>query len=129
MTTLEDFLNMPNVADEVEEIYVNKRLGKFKVKPMTIDKHKEFQDRCRGKFNKDGVSFDQAKFNLLIIENQVIEPNFSNAEFLSKVGFTNPRDFIKAKFLPGEVLEIAQKVCQISGFETDINKDIEEAKN
>ena len=129
MTALEDFLNMPNVADEVEEIYVNKRLGKFKVKPMTIDKHKEFQDRCKGRINKDGVSFDQAKFNLLIIENQVIEPNFSNAEFLSKAGFTNPREFIKAKFKPGEVLEIAQKVCQISGFETDINEDIEEAKN
>ena len=129
MTTLEDFLNMPNVADEVKEIYVNKRLGTFKVKPMTIDRHKEFQDRCRGKFNKDGVSFDQAKFNLLIIENQVIEPNFSSADFLARAGFSNPRDFIKAKFYPGDVLEIAQKVCEISGFETDINEDVEEAKN
>ena len=129
MSRLEDFLSLPNVADEVKEIYVGKRLGIFKVKPMTIDQHKEYQDRCRGNLNKNGVRFDQSKFNMLIVENQVIDPNFRDAEFLSKTGFSNPRDFIKAKFYPGEVLEIAQKVCEISGFEINTNEDIEEAKN
>lgn len=130
MSRLEDFLNLPNVADEVQEIFVSQRLGKFKVKPMTIEKHREFQERCRMRVGKKGeIKFDSGKFNMLIVINQVIDPDFSNAEFLNKVGFKNPIDFINAKFLPGEVAEIAEKVIELSGFETDPEDDIEEAKN
>lgn len=129
MSRLEDFLSLPNVADEVAEVYVSKRLGTFKVKPMTIDQHKEYQDRCKGNFTKNGMKFDNTKFNLLIVENQVIDPNFKDADFLNRANFSNPRDFIKAKLKPGEVLEIAQKICEISGFEVDPNEEIEKAKN
>lgn len=130
MSRLEDFLNLPNVADITEEIFVSQRLGTFKVKPMTAEKHKEFQERCRMRIGKKGeIKFDSTKFNILIVINQVIDPNLSNAEFLGKAGFSNPADFINAKFLPGEIAEIAEKVCEISGFNRDLEEDIEEAKN
>lgn len=129
MSRLEDFLALPNVIDVVEEIYINKRLGTFKVKPMTNAQYNEYLSRCRGKFTKEGVNFDNGKYNVLVVSNHVIDPDFSNAEFLSKTGFTNARDFINAKLKAGEIQDIAEKIAEISGIGGDINEAIEEAKN
>ena len=129
MSRLEEFLALPNVNDVVEEIYVNKRLGTFKVKPMTNQQYNEYLSRCRGKITKDGVNFDNGKYNLLIISNHVIDPNFADAEFLQRAGFTNPRDFINAKFKAGEIQDIAEKIAQISGIGGDLSEKVEEAKN
>ena len=129
MSRLEEFLALPNVNDVVEEIYVNKRLGTFKVKPMTNQQYNEYLSRCRGKFTKEGVNFDNGKYNLLIVSNHVIDPNFADAEFLQRAGFTNPRDFINAKFKAGEIQDIAEKIAEISGIGGDLSEKVEEAKN
>ena len=126
---LNDFLALPNVQDITEEVFLNKRLGKFVIKPMGVRQHKSYQNRCRGKANRDGVSFDSTKFNMLIVTNQVVSPDFSKADFLTKAGFNTAEDFIEAKLLPGEVAELASKICEISGFNLDINEDIDNAKN
>lgn len=128
--TLEDFLNLPDVDNITEEIFVSKRLPKFKVKAMTADEHASYMKRARGgKINKDGVDFDSSKFNLLIVAGQTIYPDFSNAELLKKANCATATDFIKKKLLAGEIAEIANKVCEISGFDNDMNEDVEEAKN
>lgn len=129
MSRLEEFLALPNVTDVVEEIYVNKRLGTFKVKPMTNAQYNEYLARCRGKYTREGVNFDNGKYNLLIVSNHVVDPDFSNADFLAKAGFSNPRDFINAKFKAGEIQDIAEKIAEISGIGGDIEEKIEEAKN
>ena len=117
MNKLEDFLSLPDVDTIEEEVFVSERLGKFKVKAMSADEHAEYQARCKGKINKKGMDFDTSKFQLLICAGQTLEPNFNNAEFLKK------------KLKAGEIAELSQKICRISGFETDINEDIQEAKN
>lgn len=129
MNSLEDFLALPDVNNIVEEVLVSKRLGKFKVKAMTADEHGEYMNRSRGKVNKKGVDFDSAKFNLLICAGQTISPDFTNAELLQKSGCATPSELIKKKLLAGEIAELANKICEISGFDSDINEDIEEAKN
>lgn len=129
MTLLEDFINLPDVGSEVVEIDGGKRLGKLKVKPMNIEKYNEFQNRCRGKMTKNGVSFDTTKFNTLVVANQVVEPDLSDASFLQRVGCSTPVEFINRKLYPGELIDIADAIITLSGFETDINKDIDEAKN
>ena len=106
-----------------------KRLGTLKVRPMNIEKYNEFQNRCRGKMTKNGVSFDTTKFNTLVVANQVVEPDFSSVSFLQRVGCSTPVEFINRKLLPGELVDIADAIISLSGFETDINKDIDEAKN
>lgn len=127
--SLEDFLALPNVDDIEEEIFVSQRVGKFKVKAMTADEFSDYQKRCRGKVNKNGVDFDGAKFNLLIVAGQTVVPNFNNAELLKKAGCTSATELIKKKLLAGEISEIARQISAISGFEGDINEDVEEAKN
>ena len=49
MNDLERFLTLPDVSGIEEEVFVSKRLGKFKVKPMTSDEFGEYQKRSRGK--------------------------------------------------------------------------------
>lgn len=129
MNELELFLKLPDVDNIIEEVYVSKRLGKFKVKAMSSDEFSNYQKRARGKFKKDGIDFDSAKFNLLIVAGQTIYPDFNNAELLQKANCATGADFIKKKLLPGEIAELATKIQEISGFDTDINEDIEEAKN
>ena len=129
MNDLEKFLNLPDVTDIEEDVYVSKRLGTFKVRAMTAEEHGEYTKRSQGKMNKNGMNFDTSKFNLLIVAGQTVEPNFNNAELLKKSNCTTATDFIKRKLKAGEIAELAGKICEISGFDTDINEDVEEAKN
>jgi hypothetical protein len=127
--SLEEFLSLPDVDSIEEEVFVSKRLGTFKVKAMTADEHGEYQRRAKGKFNKDGIEFDSAKFYIMIVAGQTIEPDFRNAELLKKAGCSTANEFIKKKLLPGEIAELATQIIKISGFDNDINEDINEAKN
>lgn len=129
MNELEQFLNLPDVDNIEEEVFVSPRLGKFKVKAMTADMHGEYMKRSRGKLDKKGVDFDSAKFNLFVVAGQTIYPNFANAELLKKSGCATAIDFIKRKLKAGEIAELAEQICKISGFNSDINEDVEDAKN
>lgn len=129
MTRLEDFLALPDVANEMAEVTL-KRLGTIKFKPMTNEQYNSYSARCRGKFNKNGVTFDSNKFSMLVICNQCVEPDFSNAAFLQQAGCQTPEDFINKKLLPGEITDIANAISKASGFDIDnIDEKIDEAKN
>ena len=129
MSKLDDFLQLPDVDNIIEEVSVSKRLGKFKVKAMTQDEFTDYQKRCRTKITKKGVDFDNNLFNLLIVSGQTVEPDFRNAEFLKKANCSTAIEFIKKKLLVGEIAKLSEKIQQISGFDIDINEDVEEAKN
>lgn len=127
MTTLEQFLSLPDIANETETIKL-KRLGELVVKPMTHDQFASYQARAKVKSPK-GLDFDSGKLNLLIVAGQTVKPDFSNADFLAKAGCNTASDFIKRKFKAGEITEIANKITEISGFDVDFNEAVEEAKN
>lgn len=129
MNDLEKFLDLPDVSSIEEEVFVSERLGKFKVRAMTADEHSNYQKRCQSKLNKGGVDFDSGKFNMLIVAGQTVSPDFSNAELLAKANCATASDFIKRKLKAGEIAELAEQICKISGFDSDINEDVEEAKN
>ena len=129
MRELEDFLNLPDVNEITEEVFVSQRLGTFKVRAMTAEEHGEYMKRSKGKLDKKGIEFDNAKFNLLVAAGQTVEPNFANADLLKKTNCATAVEFIKRKLKAGEIAELSQQICKISGFDTDINDDIEEAKN
>lgn len=127
MTTLEEFLALPDVANETETVTL-KRLGDFKVKPMTHDQFSQYQMRAKVR-NAKGLEFDTGKLNLLIVAGQTIDPDFSNADFLGKAGCNTASEFIKKKFRAGEIADLAGKITEISGFDVDFNEKVEEAKN
>ncbi|KAK9679534.1 Phage XkdN-like tail assembly chaperone protein, TAC [Popillia japonica] len=129
MSRLDEFLALPDVSEERIDIYVNERLGTFKIKPMSNKDWSGYRKQCMGKIKKGGTDFDSERFNTLIIAEQTVEPNFRDAAFLEKAGCNTAREFIERKFLAGEIADIAEKITKESGFDSDINEDIEEAKN
>lgn len=129
MSRLDNFLNLPDVSGVTTDIYINERLGTFTIKPMTNKEWNRYRKQCTGKIKKDGMDFDSEKFNILIVTEQTVEPNFKDAAFLEKVGCNTARDFVERKFLAGEIADISEKINKESGFDSDINEDIEEGKN
>lgn len=129
MNDLERFLALPDVSEITEKVFVSERLGEFTVRAMTADEHGNYQKRAMGKILKGGADFDSGKFNLLVVAGQTVEPDFSNAELLKKAGCATATEFIKRKLKAGEIAELSNKICEISGFESDENQEVEEAKN
>lgn len=129
MGELDDFLSLPDVSEIEAEVEVSKRLGKFKVKAMSQEEYTGYQNRCRSKIKKGGMDFNLGKFNLLIVIGQTVYPNLKSEDLLRKANCNTAEEFVTKKLLPGEIITLASKIQEISGFDTDINEDVEEAKN
>ena len=96
---------------------------------MNEKEYRTYQNACKSKIKKGGIDFDTPKFNMMIIEGQVIKPNFKNAEFLKKAGCSTATEFIRKKFKAGEIAELGNQIVKVSGFDTSVPEDVEEAKN
>lgn len=127
--SLEDFLTLPDVDNIQEEVFVSTRIGKVTVKAMTADEHSEYMKRAKVKATKGDIQFDSAKFNLMVVAGQTVVPDFNNAELLKKANCSTSTELIKKKLLAGEIATICEQVCRISGFDSDVKDEIEEAKN
>ena len=112
-----------------KDVHINDRIGTFKIKAMTNAQWEDYRARSRGKVSKKGMDFDSAKFNSLIMAAHVVEPNFANAEMLTKANCATASEFISKKILPGEISEIVEQITKLSGFDSDINEEIAEAQD
>lgn len=140
MSVLKDFLleNADVISKEVE-VPVSPRfkdkdgnLLKFKIRPMSGDEFGKYQKQCTtlnvmGK--KKETSFDSGKFNVLCIVNHCLDPNFKEAELLKGLAVQTPEQAVSKVLLAGEIVELGNQISRISGFDTDINEEIENAKN
>lgn len=140
MSALKEFLveNSDIVGKEVE-VPISSRfkdkegnLLKFKIRPMTGDEFGKYQKQCTT-INVNGrkkeTIFDSGKFNLLCIINHCIDPDFKDADFLKQLGVQTPEQAVSKTLLAGEIVELGNQVTKVSGFDTDINEEIEAAKN
>lgn len=129
MSKLDDFLNLSDVSEIKKTIKIN--LGgkelELVIRPITEEEHIDFQRRSNV-FNKNKITFDTGKYSSLILEACIVEPNFQDADFLKKVKCVSASEFINKKFPAGIVSDIAQKIQELSGFES-YNVEIENAKN
>lgn len=129
MSKLDDFLDMPNVSEIRETIKetVNGKEYEFVVRPLLQEEHSEFQKRSNNVKGKN-ITFDLGKYNRLVLDTCIIEPNFADAKFLQKVKCNSASEFLNKKFPAGILADIAEKIQKLSGFEA-IETDIEDAKN
>lgn len=129
MSKLDDFLEMPDVSEIRETIKetVNGKEYEFVVRPLLQEEHSEFQKRSNNVKGKN-ITFDLGKYNRLVLDTCIIEPNFADAKFLQKVKCNSASEFLNKKFPAGILSDIAEKIQKLSGFEA-IETDIEEAKN
>lgn len=129
MSKLDDFLGLTDVSEvrKVIPINVGGTVLEITIKPVSEEEHSEFQKRCQV-FNKNKMTFDTAKYNNLILESCIVEPNFSSEEFLRKAKCQTASEFINKKFPAGVVSDIAVEIQKLSGFDS-YEMEVENAKN
>lgn len=132
MSTLLQFLMENPVDNLTEEVIVSARLAKypFKIRAMTGPEFSEYQ-KMASKVNvkTKKVEFNTKLFNELVVLNHTVEPNFRDADSLKKGGFATPEQFMYKCLLAGEIAELSQQISSLSGFDRDIETDVDEAKN
>ena len=129
MSKLDDFLGLTDVSEVRKTISVNVD-GKdleLVIRPINEDEHTEFQRRSQN-FTKNKIVFDSGKYNNLVLEACIVEPNFSDADFLKKVKCISATEFLNKKFPAGTLQDIAGEIQKLSGFES-YDLEIENAKN
>lgn len=135
MSTLQDFLNANPVDNLTEEVVVSERiksnegnLYKFKIKVMTNATFTDLRKRAT-KTKGRKVEFDANEFNMGIIIEHTLEPDFKNADSLKKLNCSTPGQYVEKVLLPGEIVELAAQIQKLSGFDVEMETLVEEAKN
>lgn len=140
MSKLQDFLvQNKDVTVTPVEVAVSKRFVDengspllFKIRPMTGEEFSEYQRKSTHMSfvgNKRQTSFDSGKFNMLCVINQCMDPCFTDAEFVKMCEVQTPEQAVSKVLLSGEIVELGTQITRISGFDTDIEEKVQEAKN
>ena len=136
MNALQQFLLNSNVKDLKKVINLGGRLEDF---PITIraldgDKYNSFQQMCIENPNSPKKRrFNSKKFNELICVECLVDPSMKDAEFLQAAreqkGIVDATGLLYHCFLAGEISVIAEQALKLSGFDRDVEEEIEEVKN
>jgi hypothetical protein len=136
MSTLQEFLNSHPVDNLTDEVVVSPRFKdkdgnilKFKIKAMT---NKTFDD-LRKRYTRVGkgrkVDFDAQGFNMAVVIEHTLDPDFKDADSIKKLGCTTPEEYLNKVLLSGEIATLVNKIQELSGFDIDMEALVEEAKN
>lgn len=135
MNTLQQFLLNSNVKDLKKVINLGGRLAEY---PITVraldgDKYSTFQQMCIENPNSAKKRrFNAKKFNELICIECLTDPNMKDAEFLQAArekGVVDSTGLLYHCFLAGEIANIAEQVLKLSGFDHDMEEEMDEVKN
>lgn len=132
MNALQQFLTKNSVDNLTSEVCLNGRLKDFtfKVKAMTGNQYNDYQALCIENPNSPKKRrFNTKKFNELIVVNCVIEPNFKDAEWIKELGVVDATAAMYKTLLAGEISQLAEEALKISGFDRDMDEEMEEVKN
>lgn len=133
MGSLSAFLNP--VKTENKEVIISDRFqenGKpvpFVIRPVTQAENEELMKKHR-KVDKQGVEiFNRIQYNQELTAAAVVEPPLNNAELQKCYGVLGASKLLSVMLYAGEYATLLEEIQKLSGFDTDINDDIEEAKN
>ncbi len=127
--SLEEFLlsNPVNLEDEVK---ISDRIPfMFKIRAMDSVTYAELQKKYTKMYRKGKMSFDGSGFNIGMILECCISPNFKSADFVKKSGAITPEDAVRKVLLPGEIVNLAGFIQELSGFDKDTEELKDEVKN
>ncbi|BCJ92591.1 hypothetical protein acsn021_01600 [Anaerocolumna cellulosilytica] len=132
MSSLKAFLNPVQV--ENKEVVVSSRFmedGKvipFTIRPITQKENEQLIKRYTKKDKKGNETFNRTEYVQALTASAVVFPNLHDAKLQEKYGL-GETETLKNMLLVGEYATLAQEVQSLSGLDTNINEDIEEAKN
>lgn len=132
MNTLQQFLLQTNVSDLKKTIDLGGRLEghPITIKALDGDKYNSFQQLCIENPNSAKKRrFNSKKFHELICVECMLDPNLKDPEFIQAAGVPDSTRLLYRCFLSGEIATIAEQVLKLSGFDRDMDEEIEEVKN
>ncbi|MBE6071039.1 MAG: hypothetical protein E7208_03660 [Clostridium butyricum] len=110
-------------TEEKQENYFVKRLqDDIKIKSLDVERIMDITAKGKNMY---------AKAKSIVYEG-IIEPNIKDKTLWKRYGvsISNPQEIVKKLFKYNEILEIADKICILSGAgETDEDEQIEKTKN
>lgn len=103
-----------------EETVLIKRLGiPLTLRALTESEISRIRKNCTKVSKVKGrkeEKLDEDEFNISLIEKATIKPNFANKKLLESKKVSSATQFIKRKFLAGELSQISDKILELSGF-------------
>lgn len=132
MSSLNAFLNPVQV--ENKEVIVSNRFmedGKvipFIIRPITQKENEQLIKKYSKKDKKGQETFNRTEYVQALTASAVVFPDLTDAKLQERYGL-GETEVLKNMLLVGEYATLAQEVQTLSGLDTDINEDIEEAKN
>ena len=140
MSELQAFLNAHPIAGLTDEVAISDRFKgpdgrvlKFKIRVMTNEEFEAYRRQSMtvsaDKKGRRRVDLDSAKFNALVVINHTVDPNFKDAASIQQLGCQTPEEYLNKVLLPGEIVDLANAILRLSGFDENMNVLVEEAKN
>ncbi len=129
MSTLSDFLLAHPVAGMEKEVYLSPRLADhpFRIAAMDGDEVSGYLGICR--LPQAGGGFDTQRFQMMVVVNHTLEPDFRDANLLERGGCQRPEDFVNKHLLAGEISALAREIAALSGYHQDFTALKAEVKN
>ncbi len=134
--SLQDFLNLNPVDNLTDEVVVSPRFKdsegkplKFTIRAMTSQDFDGIRKASTEIRKSRKVEFDAQRFNLKMVINHTVVPDFKDADSIKKLGCRTPEEYVQRVLLAGEVTTLASKIQELSGFDVDMEDLVEEAKN
>lgn len=133
MSSLNAFFNPIEV--ENREVIVSQRFqedGKpipFIIKPISQEENKKLMKKFTIKDKKGVQSFDRTEYIANLAAQAVVFPDLANAELQKKYDVLGESNLLQKMLYVGEYAVLIEAIQELSGFDEDINDDIEEVKN
>lgn len=132
MSSLKAFLN-PVQVDNKEVVVSNRFMedGKvipFIIRPITQKENEQLIKKYTKKDKKGAENFNRTEYVQALTASAVVFPDLTDAKLQDMYGL-GETETLKNMLLVGEYATLAQEVQSLSGLDTNINEDIEEAKN
>lgn len=142
MSNLNRFLKQNKIVKENVKYPATKSLvdddGKpllWEIQPLSTKKNESIRESCtieipvKGKPNLFREKLDSTKYTAKLIASSVVYPDLYDKDLQDSYGAMTPEELIMEMIDdPGEYGDFAQFITEFNGF-SDINDDIEEAKN
>ncbi|QNK57550.1 MULTISPECIES: phage tail assembly chaperone [Paenibacillus] len=139
MSTLQQFLNRHPVDNLTEEVVISDRfrdeegqLMKFTIRAMSADDMASYQKRAmkiNPKSKDRKVEIDSGAITKAIVVNHTVNPSFKDAESIRELGCFDADSYLQKVLLAGEIEELAKEIQRISGYNTNFEELVDEAKN
>ncbi len=115
------------VSDRFKE---NGKVVPFVIRPLTQEENAALLKQYRKVDKNSGTEiFNRIGYNQAMVAAAVVEPDLNSAELQKAWGVLGPERVLTTMLYVGEYSKLMEEVQKLSGLDTDINDEIEEAKN